>query len=178
MKAFTFSQRIAVQSYSTYHTPMDAAYRFRAATLEDLEQLSRIAFDSKAYWGYPEAWMQAWRPLLTIGSNDLDELHIEVLEASGEPCGFFALTRSQPTTELMHMWLEPRQIGRGAGRLLAERLCECAAALGAESIELDADLHATSFYEHLGASQIGKTPAAMPGAPDRYLPRMLLRLDA
>jgi len=157
---------------------MDATFQFRTATPEDLEQLSRIAFDSKAYWGYPEAWMQAWRPLLTIGPKDLKELQIELLESGGEPCGFFALTRSQPMSELMHLWLEPAQIGRGAGRLLAERLCECAIALGASSIELDADPHATGFYEHLGADHIGKTPAAMPGAPERYLPRMRLRLDA
>ena len=157
---------------------MDAAFQFRAATLDDLEQLSRIAFDSKAYWGYPDGWMQAWRPLLTLAPKDLDELQIELLESSGLPCGFFALTRTRPMTELMHLWLEPRQIGRGAGRLLADRLCECARAIGADSIELDADPHATGFYEHIGARHLSKTPAPMPGAPERYLPRMRLLLDA
>jgi hypothetical protein len=28
--------------------------------------LSKIAFAAKAYWGYPERWMEIWRPQLTF----------------------------------------------------------------------------------------------------------------
>lgn len=156
---------------------MDARFQFRAATSDDLSRLSAIAVASKAHWGYPAAWMESWRPLLTLGERDLKENRVELLEFDGEAVGFFALSRSQPMTELMHLWLEPQQIGRGAGRQMIDRVFKCARELGATTIELDADPYAVGFYEHVGARHIAKTPAPMPGDPERYLPRMLLSVE-
>ena len=36
------------------------------ARAADAEQLTRIALAAKRYWGYPEAWIESWRSLLTI----------------------------------------------------------------------------------------------------------------
>ncbi len=40
--------------------------QIRRARREDAETLTRISFDSKRYWGYPEACFELWAAELTI----------------------------------------------------------------------------------------------------------------
>lgn len=45
--------------------------------------------------------------------------------------------------------------GKGIGRLLVERLVQNAKALGLRSVDLDSQIHAADFYEHLGFQRRG-----------------------
>src|SRR5262249_11759021 len=40
--------------------------RIRRALPADADRLSEIARTAKAHWGYPDAWLTAWAPILTI----------------------------------------------------------------------------------------------------------------
>jgi hypothetical protein len=44
----------------------DSPLRMRRAVFGDAERLSQIARTAKAHWGYPEAWLAAWAPVLSI----------------------------------------------------------------------------------------------------------------
>ena len=40
--------------------------QIRRALSGDSERLTQIARAAKAHWGYPEAWLAAWKPILRI----------------------------------------------------------------------------------------------------------------
>ena len=43
----------------------------RRAKPSEAEILTRISFESKAHWGYPEAWFAIWDDELTISTTDI-----------------------------------------------------------------------------------------------------------
>ena len=62
----------------------------RGATALDAPALTRIALAAKHHWGYPEAWLEAWMPLLTITPEAIAQhatwvAHVNRRPA-GEPC--------------------------------------------------------------------------------------------
>ena len=44
----------------------DLELRIRRALPGDSDRLSQIARAAKGHWGYPEAWLTAWEPVLRI----------------------------------------------------------------------------------------------------------------
>lgn len=48
-----------------------------------MEALSRLAFRSKAHWGYPREWLEAWRPELTLTPATLREQRVFVARRHG-----------------------------------------------------------------------------------------------
>ena len=149
----------------------------RRAVTADAARLTAIAHAAKSHWDYPEAWIRSWSEQLTVTRDDVDAQRVFLIEERGETLGFYALSGHGATLELDHLWIDPPGIGRGLGRDLLEHACGEARNAGAKRIETDSDPFAEGFYERMGARRIGKTPAPMDGAADRYLPRMALPLD-
>ena len=44
--------------------------QIRRARREDAQTLTRISFDSKRYWGYPEPYFEHWAAELTIDPEE------------------------------------------------------------------------------------------------------------
>jgi hypothetical protein len=44
--------------------------QIRRARRQDAAALTRISFDSKRYWGYPEAYCEHWAAVLTIDAEE------------------------------------------------------------------------------------------------------------
>jgi GNAT superfamily N-acetyltransferase len=147
----------------------------RTATPADAASLSEIAAAAKAHWGYAPAWLEQWRTALTIAPADLTRWMVRVAtDADGTPLGFVATSAAQPRWEVEHLWVHPKAMGQGVGRLLLRQALLEAHAAGAIGLAIDADPHAADFYLHCGAQPVGAVPAPMPGAPDRTLPRLWL----
>ena len=145
----------------------------------DAVGLSQIAAASKAHWGYPPAWLERWRTALTIAPADLTRWTVRVAtDAEGRLLGFVAMSAAQPRWEVEHLWVHPRAMGQGIGRLLLRYALREAHAAGAIGLAIDADPHAADFYLHCGAQPVGAVPAPMPGAPDRMLPRLCIDVKA
>ncbi len=54
--------------------------QIRRARREDAETLTRISFDSKRYWGYPEAYFESWAAELTIDADYIGRNDVFVYE--------------------------------------------------------------------------------------------------
>jgi GNAT superfamily N-acetyltransferase len=142
----------------------------RAAHAGELDVLSALAMRSKAHWGYPLQWLEAWRDQLTVSPRDLSAF--EVLVAAGDSVmGFAAVDVSTDPAILEHLWIDPDWMGRGVGRALFLKAAAIARERGAGALETDADPHALGFYERLGGTQVGQTPADVLGH-SRRLPRV------
>jgi GNAT superfamily N-acetyltransferase len=146
--------------------------RIRAARIEDADALTRIAHVAKASWGYPDAWLIEWAPILTITANYLRAHRVLVAE-EGESLGFGALELGPSGPEVGHLWVLPDAQGRGVGRALVRRLLRDARRLGWESVRVESDPHARPFYERMGGIWVGNVPAPVAGV-DRHLPVLQL----
>jgi len=146
----------------------------RRAAAADAGTLSAIAQAAKRYWGYPEPWLDAWRPALTIAPDQVAALDIFVIETAGDITGFYAAVPGSLRWTLDHLWVDPEHIGQGLGRRLVAHALARARAAGALGLDIEADPHAEPFYRRLGGQRVGEIAAPVPGAEDRRLPRLFL----
>jgi ribosomal protein S18 acetylase RimI-like enzyme len=159
----------------------DAAIRkrdqgtFRRARGGESAVLTAIARRSKAHWGYDDVFIDLVAPGLTITEQAIASHEIWVFQREdGEILGFHRVIPGEPAV-LEDLWLEPHAIGSGHGRTMWNHAVAIARAMGAASMELDAEPHAIGFYRHIGAIQVGAT--ASNDIPGRWLPRMRFALQ-
>ena len=144
----------------------------RDARPDDCAVISALAFSSKAYWGYDEAFMDACRDELTVTPHDLERGVIRVAERDGEIVGFHGVVFA-PQVELEWLFVLPATIRSGIGRALFEDACTVARERGVRCLHIGSDPNAEAFYLARGAKRVGEVPSE--SIPGRVLP--LLELD-
>jgi N-acetylglutamate synthase-like GNAT family acetyltransferase len=101
------------------------AHTIRAARAGEAALLSELAVRSKAHWGYSHEFIEACRAELSYREEQLRSEHMRfvVLESCAIVIGFYALTlQSGQVIELEALFVEPRFIGKGFGRLPDDNL--------------------------------------------------------
>jgi GNAT superfamily N-acetyltransferase len=137
----------------------------------DSGRLSEIARAAKAHWGYPEAWLATWEPILRITPDYLLHRLVYVGVLGEEVVGFYALEQSEEDRwSLAHFWVDPSWHGRGFGRHMYGHALDRVRAIQPGVMVIEADPYAAGFYARMGARQRGTVPAPVPGDPDRALP--------
>src|SRR5436305_10762671 len=147
------------------------------ATPEQAPCLTAIAHAAKRHWGYPEAWIAAWRDILTITPATVGAQVMATAVEGGEAIGFYGLLPGAGTWTMEHLWVLPEWIGRGVGGRLFAHAVETARAAGATALEIEADPNAAPFYRHQGAQPVGEVRGEVLGQP-RVLPLLRLALGA
>ena len=138
--------------------------------------LSKLAFRSKAHWGYSDQFMQTCLGELTIDEPYIEENPVFTIEVEKSVIGFYALEHVSATeAELGYMFIEPAFIGRGYGRKLMDHARQQAYKSGFTKIIVQADPHAEQFYRTAGGILVGTRPSA--SIPDRDLPVYKIDLD-
>ena len=159
----------------------------RAATDQDASRLSLLAIQAKAYWGYPEEFMHACHAELTVTAEAIasSEKHFVVAMQQQELIGFYSLEglvdqqgdkQGNKQIELGSLYVEPKYIGKGIGRLLMSQAKAHAGMLGAHSLFIQSDPHAVEFYRAAGAVIVGKKESG--SIPGRFLPLLEVSLIA
>lgn len=143
---------------------------------QDCPRLSEIAQAAKAHWGYPPAWLEAWRKDLTFTAESLDTQEIFAARVDGAMQGVCALAIDGAEAILEHLWVDPSAMGFGLGRRLYEHALDLARQAGVRRIELHADPNAVGFYEHVGAVYDRDHHGEVLGEP-RILPIYVVTLD-
>jgi GNAT superfamily N-acetyltransferase len=142
----------------------------RRAQPGDSERLSQIARAAKAHWGYPEAWLTAWEPILSIKPDYVQRQIVYVGWLGREMVGFYALEPRGDRWSLEHFWVDPRWHGRGVGRRMFGHALDRVRAIQPGVLVIEADPYAAGFYARMGARQNGTIPAPVEGDPGRTLP--------
>jgi GNAT superfamily N-acetyltransferase len=142
------------------------------AEASDAPALTALAHAAKRHWGYPEAWIQRWRDILTI-TPDYLAAHpcFAAVGERGEILGFAALRVDDRECWIEHLWVLPKAMGQGMGRRLFERGEAEARKAGATVLKVESDPHAEAFYVRMGMHTSGRVPATMDGQA-RFLPLM------
>ena len=142
---------------------------------EQAETLTQIAQAAKAHWGYPERWMELWKPQLTFSSDYFEENESWVAEMDQGPIGFYTLLEREGNAWLENLWVSPDIIGQGVGKRLFLHALELSRQRGFVTLRLEADPNARGFYEKMGMKKIGERESKIEGQP-RILPIMEIRL--
>jgi GNAT superfamily N-acetyltransferase len=149
----------------------------RPAAAADAPALTAIAQTAKRHWGYPEAWLAAWVPALTITPGYLAEHTVLVAERDGAVVAFVGLVDAGTHWDLDHLWVLPEHQGGGLGRRLFEAAREVVRARRPGIVRIEAEPFALGFYERCGARQVGTVPAPVLGIP-RELPLLEVAVPA
>jgi N-acetylglutamate synthase-like GNAT family acetyltransferase len=146
--------------------------RIRQARPDECGVLTEVAMRSKAHWGYDAAFMANVRAdLEVIPEKFMLGFHVYVLENDAGIVGFYSLRPGDADAVILEdLFIEPKHIGSGYGKLLWEHSLWVMQSLGYRRLTLISEPYAESFYAHLGAVRIGETESnALAG---RMLPLM------
>jgi GNAT superfamily N-acetyltransferase len=139
----------------------------RPAHMDEAQALSRLAFHSKASWGYPPGLMSSFEAELTLTAPGLKE--VMVVEVEETVAGFYSLLPvSKERIELGHLFVEPALQRSGLGRLMIADALRRAEARGVRVLEIQGDPNAAPFYERVGATRVGERESE--SVPGRMLP--------
>jgi GNAT superfamily N-acetyltransferase len=149
----------------------------RPAALSEAEALTTLALAGKRHWGYPEAWLEAWRKGLTI-TPDYLEAHTVFCAAdeTGRVVGFYTLERDGADFRLENLFLAPDFIGHGLGRQLFEHAVRTAREQGATELLIESDPNAEGFYLRMGARRVGELVSHLTGT-ERVVPLLRYALN-
>jgi GNAT superfamily N-acetyltransferase len=139
----------------------------------EAEQLTRLALAAKSHWGYPQHWMEIWKPQLTFDASYFEENESWAAIVDGKIVAFYTLLDKEGVAWLENLWVMPEFIGGGIGRVLFQHALELARFRAYKIFQLEADPNAAGFYEKMGMHKIGERKYEIDGQP-RVLPLMEL----
>lgn len=151
--------------------PNSPPIAIRPARTREADILTSLAMESKAHWGYDDAFMEKCRLEMTVSPKNIEHHTVVVAQVGDEIAGFYSLEADgQGGGEVHKLFVRPNFIGHGIGRHLFEDLCRRAGDEGIQVLYLDSDPQARSFYERMGCAVIGEVPSG--SIPGRMLPRL------
>ena len=150
-------------------------FRFRPATIEDLDLLNELLYRSKQYWGYDEKFMATFMEHFSVKTNEIPHTVILESKKNSEVLGFHCLLyREDYGPFLENLFVDPAAIGSGLGRMLWKDVCAKAKKEGWASFTLCSDPYAEAFYHHMGAETTGSFNS--PCGSNRNVPTMTYTL--
>jgi ribosomal protein S18 acetylase RimI-like enzyme len=147
----------------------------RRALPDEAGILSQVAFAAKRHWGYPERWMELWKPQLTFPPAYFEENESWAAEVDHTPIAFYTLLEKDGIAWLENLWVSPEFIGIGVGKHLFWDALERCRPRGYKSVRLEADPNAMGFYEKMGMKKLGERVSEVEGRA-RILPIMEIQL--
>lgn len=152
----------------------------RSATRNDAAALTRISFDSKGYWRYPQSYFEIWKNELTISPDYIDRNEVFVYEKNHEVVGYYSIVslpedafvsgiRLTKGFWLEHMFIDPPNMGKGIGSKMFHHLRNWCKKMEIGKIEIFADPNSRAFYEKMGCRYVGEFPSTIKNRTTPYL---------
>lgn len=141
---------------------------------QDHEMLTSIMRKSKAHWDYTKQQLQLWQNELTVSQSEIINHHVYKLTFEDKIIGFYSFKKENSTTiKLENLFILPKYIDKGFGKLLLLDCHEKAKQLTFSKIILDADPNAEDFYLSFDFLVIGQKKTSIPG---RFMPIMMKKI--
>ncbi|HEX7175093.1 MAG TPA: GNAT family N-acetyltransferase [Pyrinomonadaceae bacterium] len=150
-------------------------FNIRPAAPGEAASLTELAVRSKSHWGYDAEFIDDSRADLTVTPNAIDAGRVFVAESAGVVAGFYSLSGEGEEAEVELLFVEPRQIGTGAGRALWRHAAATARRLGFRTLVVASDPFAEPFYRAMGAERVGERESIVRAG--RMLPLLRYPLD-
>ena len=140
------------------------------ADVLDAKQLTAIALQSKAFWGYSNELIESWEEDLTVTPKMFEDWNIYKYATDDEIVGFYILNRANIRTSFLEfLFVSPKFIGQGIGTQLLNHANNYCIKGGCAILNVLSDPNAKSFYAKHGFKVIAETESSIHG---RFLPEM------
>ena len=146
----------------------------RPARPEEADLLTELCLQSKAVWGYDEAFMRACRAELTLTAVDFKQSSLQVAVDGDTVTGMVQVVVEGENADLAKLFVAPRALRAGVGGKLFDWAASTARERGARYMWIEADPDAAAFYRRKGAVDAGTVASG--SIPGRFLPRLKLTL--
>ena len=132
----------------------------RPAEPGEEDSLSELCLHSKAHWGYDAAFLAAVAPHLRVTPEAVREGRATVaVTESGEVLGVCQIDPGGVHGNLDLLFITPRAIGQGVGRLLFENAKLQLKGRGERVMTILSDPYAEPAYLQMGAKRTGSRPS-------------------
>ncbi len=150
---------------------LDDEVRIRQATAEDADELSDIAWQSKAYSEIDTCELNELRDILDIKPAMIENNIAYVAEDSEteEILGFYFVESCEEKYWLRYLCVAPDYMGTGIGEALFLSACEMAEEVGAEELQILCDENSEEFYTNMGAERCGGYILELNGKKHNFL---------
>ena len=117
----------------------------------DCEALTSLTHASKAYWGFSAEQIKAWKQYLTITPKYITTHSVYKLESqSNEIKGYYSYIKEEGFILLDNLFIAPKHIGEGLGRMLMNHFFEQMKIKKTNIIKLYSETKAERFYLKMG----------------------------
>jgi GNAT superfamily N-acetyltransferase len=145
------------------------------ANSNDNEVLTEITKKSKGFWGYSDEQIKIWSELLTITKAYIETRSVYKLVIDTKTVGYYSFFHEDENTiKLDNLFILPKYIGQGLGRILMNDFLIIVKKTNANKIILDSEPNAEMFYAKLGFVKVGQIETSI---KNRYLPIMELKIN-
>ena len=128
----------------------------------DARVLTKIAFEAKRHWNYPEDYFYVWETELTIQESDIKKNLVFKAVLNAKTVGFYSLMhvkkdfisgniKVQKGWWIDHMFVLPKYHSKGIGRKLINHSLQILLENGGKEYFIFVDPFAKGFYEKVGA---------------------------
>ncbi|MDR7371596.1 GNAT family N-acetyltransferase [Flavobacterium aquidurense] len=143
---------------------------------QDHQVLTEITKKSKAFWGYSDEQIEIWADALTVSEKYIEVNSVYKLVFEDKIAGYYSFYfKDEKTVKLDNLFISPEYIGKGLGRIAMNHFLMIARKLGINTITLNADPNAETFYTKFDFVKVGQITTKI---KDRYLPIMELNIKS
>jgi GNAT superfamily N-acetyltransferase len=135
---------------------------------QEENELSDLAFRSKASWGYNSEILNDWKEFLTVKKAKIEQGWVFVLRVENKVHGFYVFNPEKQEPHLSFLFIDPGSFRRGYGKALFKNAVQFAHSKGWSSFLICSDPPAQGFYERMGAVPMGFFPS--PSIQEGFLP--------
>ena len=152
----------------------------RPANNDEANILTKISFESKGYWNYPEEYFEIWKNELTISPDYIEKNNVFIFQLEGSVVGYYSIVVLKADIEisginigkgywLEHMFIEPLRINSGIGSKMFHHLNDWCLKAGVNEIGILADPNSKGFYEKMGCIYVREYPSTIKNRTTPYL---------
>ena len=141
----------------------------------DSKKLTELTIRSKSHWDYSMQQIEKWRDDLTVSEDYIIEKEVyKLIDSKDKIIGYYSFFKiDEVNVKLENLFVEPKFIGYGYGKMLMNDFIERIRKTRTEKIILDSDPNAENFYAKNGFKVVGKLKTSIEG---RFLPIMELKI--
>lgn len=141
----------------------------------DSKKLTELTIRSKSHWDYSMQQIEKWRDDLTVSEDYIIEKEVyKLIDSKDKIIGYYSFFKiDEVNVKLENLFVEPKFIGYGYGKMLMNDFIERIRKTRTEKIILDSDPNAENFYAKNGFKVVGKLKTSIEG---RFLPIMELKV--
>ena len=144
------------------------------AEINDAKELTELAIIAKTFWGYSNVQIEKWHSELTITTDYIKKNTVFKLCNLKEIVGFYAYYLKENIAEIDFLFVSPKYIRNGFGKLLLQHcLCHIKNTKSIK-ITLDSDPNAEEFYKKQGFETVKFKKSSI---KNRFLPVMEMKLQ-